>query len=489
MKKHSYTLALALILALALGFLLGRCGSDDGHDDPSASASAPAALQSIEASRLTPSAAPTPTSAPTPDPVTPTPTPTPTPTSTPASTPVPVTGSLVALGISRALDIDYNTSRLSSVYIPDLAAASDYLLSTGSDPSLREDHTVPYEAEVKTERQAVHDAVMAYCDLLSSLPYLEVAQPLTTELGYISMGWNYTGTGAVTKGQGSSFARETPCDVHLRMKVDSRKASFWFADGLQVVDTGDRLTGEKAPIKDLLGARACDSYYYQGGLYRNDGDELLSTPSGKAALLVNGSPCTGDVDFRTESSDKAWAVDKFTISGFHRSDWVELAFPVNTVQAGDVFTTKDFRRYKENRYATTNKAHTWAFAVSGNNGADFVMPMANGDNLFDGVTVRVLQWDETGDTVIYFYGKLLLDGQDYELEGLLAAPKRAAETAAPSGGSGDCSACGGSGRCRNCDGTGVQMNLVPGTSQWIPQNCLYCNHSGRCRDCNGTGKR
>ncbi len=407
-------------------------------------------------------------------------------------------GIQIAGAVSRAsAEPGYDTASRQGVYLPDLAAASGYLLSAEGDPNNREDCYVNYAADFDADRGEIRTAMEEYCALLSSLPYLEVAQPLTTEWGYTSMGWNYTGTGSVVKGRGSSFSTEEPCDVNFYMEEDGWEVHFWIAEGLQVVDTGDRLSmGGNASAEKVYGERACDAYYYDQGVYYNSSDRKLSAASGRAALLVNGQSCTGTVDFHTESNGEAWAVDKFTITGFHRSDWIEIAFPMNRAQTGDIFTAKSFQRYDEYPYSTTNIKDLWAFAVSSANGSDFVMPMANADNLYDGITVRVLRWDKTGDTVLYFYGKLLLDHQSYQVEGLLAAPNRVAGEEQGSGSSSgsvldkeDCSACRGSGRCRACGGTGRVRNPMAGTGKWLEQDCTRCSGTGRCRDCYGTGKR
>lgn len=394
-------------------------------------------------------------------------------------------GTRIAPAVSRAsAEPSYDTASLSGVYLPDLAATSGRLLSAGDDPNDREDNYVTYHAGWDSDTADIQAAVREYCDLLSSLPYLEVAQPLVTQWGYTSMGWRYTGTGSVRTGKGSSFNTKAVCDVNFYMEENGRKVSFWIADGLQVVD---------AEAGQVWGDRACDAYYNNGGTYYNSSDAALSVKSGQCALLVNGASYTGSVDFHTESSDESWAVDKFTVSGFKRSDWVEIAFPMNYAQAGDIYTTKDFQRYSEYPYSTTNMGETWAFAVSSANGSNFVMPMANADNLYDGVTVRVLQWNKSGDTVIYFCGKLLLDGRSYEVEGLLAAPNRVAgkEQNSGSGGLFDdiCRSCNGTGTCPDCGGSGKTTKWLPGTTHtYVEQNCTGCHGTGRCRDCYGDGR-
>ena len=166
---------------------------------------------------------------------------------------------------------------------------------------------------------------------------------------------------------------------------------------------------------------------------------------------------------------------------------------MNYGQTGDFYTAADFRRWTEYPTSTTNKGALWAFAVSANNGNNFVMPMANMENTYEAVNVRVLKWDKTGDTVIYFYAKLSLNGSPYEVEGLLAAPNREEKQQQSTGGAPgeqECWYCGGSGTCPTCGGSGKVSNWMPGTTHtFLEQNCTDCYRDGKCRMCGGSGRR
>ena len=390
----------------------------------------------------------------------------------------------------------FDTSSLSSVIVPELGAASGYRLGSKEDPNVDGVEEYAYNMEDIDFTKATEETVQAtreYFDLLASLPYFEVAEEINKRGSFYSGGLRYTGASpAVKKNTVTTFNGKIPCDVAFWLDTDGHSVIFEYAPGLKVVDTGDRISlGKGYTDPTLTGPRAKEAFCYDNGTYYNAGDRALSVKPGGVSLLVNGVPCTGTVDFRTEDSDKSWAVDKFTVSGFRRSQWIEFAFPMNYGQTGDFYTAADFRRWSEYPYGTTNKGALWAFAVSANNGNDFVMPMANMENPYEAVNVRVVKWDKTGDTVVYFYAKLTLDGSPYEVEGLLAAPNRV-EEARPSGGSGgdgECWYCGGSGTCPTCGGSGKVSNWMPGTEHtFLEQNCTDCYRDGKCRMCGGSGR-
>lgn len=390
----------------------------------------------------------------------------------------------------------FNTSSLSSVIVPELGAASGYRLSSMEDPNVDGIEKYTYnmsDADFAKAEANTLQAVREYFGLIASLPYFEVAEEINQQYSFYSGGLCYTGTSpAVKKNTLTTFNGKVACDVAFWLDSDDHSVTFEFAPGLKMVDTGDRISlGKGYTAPTLTGPRAKEAFCYDDGTYYNAGDKALAVKSGGVSLLVNGAPCTGTVDFHTEASDKSWAVDKFTISGFQRSQWVEFAFPMNYGQTGDFYTAADFRRWTEYPTSTTNKGALWAFAVSANNGNDFVMPMANMENTYEAVNVRVVKWDKTGDTVVYFYAKLSLNGSPYEVEGLLAAPNRIEEEkpSGSSGGEGECWYCGGSGTCPTCGGSGKVRNWMPGTGHtFLEQNCTDCYRDGKCRHCGGSGR-
>jgi hypothetical protein len=403
-------------------------------------------------------------------------------------------GMFTLMAISDSVG-SFNTSSLSSVIVPELGAASGYRLSSKEDPNVDGVEKYIYNMDdtdfVKAEANTLQ-AVKEYFALIAALPYFEVAEEINERSGFYSGGLRYTGTSpAVKKNTITTFNGKVSCDVGFWLDSDEHSVTFEYAPGLKVVDTGDRVSfGKGYAAPTLAGPRSLDAFCFENGSYYNAGDKALSVKPGGVSLLVNGTPCTGTVDFHTDSSDKSWAVDVFTVSGFQRAQWIEFAFPMNYGQTGDFYTVADFRRWSEYPYATTNKGALWAFAVSANNGNDFVMPMANRENLYEAVNVRILKWDKTGDTVIYFYAKLSLNGSPYEVEGLLAAPNRVkSEKPSGSGGEEDCWYCGGSGTCPTCGGSGTVSNWMPGTTHtFLEQNCTDCYRDGKCRYCGGSGR-
>ena len=85
----------------------------------------------------------------------------------------------------------------------------------------------------------------------------------------------------------------------------------------------------------------------------------------------------------------------------------------------DIYDRSELLQYKTSNIVTTTKDDFVVFSVSGNNGADWDQPRPRRNDNFEGVSVRVLQWDPEGDVVLYFYANLYLDNEPYEIEGLL----------------------------------------------------------------------
>ena len=88
---------------------------------------------------------------------------------------------------------------------------------------------------------------------------------------------------------------------------------------------------------------------------------------------------------------------------------------------------------------------------------------------------------------------------DVALEDTGDRPETAYRTVAPKnsgrpGSSGsssedDCSWCRGSGDCRYCGGSGQVYNWLPGTREYVNQNCRKCSSTGKCSWCRGSGKQ
>lgn len=407
------------------------------------------------------------------------------------NTGAPVAGQIAGAIAAPTLDQGYDVSTKAGTWIPDLSAATGGIFY--SDKPLNNDgnNMDSFHSDYPREEGEVVDVLREYCDAIRALPYFEVVEELNLKSGFYRCSFRYTGTGAVKTNALKSFSGDV-CDFDIYLEDGERDIHLYYAQGLQVVDTGLRLTlsAEGSANFQVVGDHLTDAYQYQNGVYRNAGGQL-SVKSGECALLVNGESCKGTVDFVTQYPNESNAADVFTVSAFRRSDWFQFAFPMNYAQAGDVYTVEKFLRQSYWDYGATDKFHQWGFAVSAQNGQDPVMPLDNDQNLFQGCNVRVLQWDKSGDTVVYFAAKLTLNGSPYTVEGLLAAPNRT-EEAQPSGGSGgegECWYCGGSGTCPTCGGSGKVRNWMPGTEHtFLEQNCTDCYRDGRCRHCGGSGR-
>lgn len=403
----------------------------------------------------------------------------------------------VAGQIAPAIDVPtlsggYDTSSRAGVYIPHLGAATGGVFSSDQPVNSDGNNMDTFHNGYPREESEAVEVLREYYDAICALPYFEAVEKLNEKNGFWRCSFRYTGTGAVKKDLLKSFSGDV-CDFDIYLENGGRNIHLQYAKGLQIVDTGLRLSisAEGSANFQVVGSHLTDAYQYQNGVYQNVGGEL-SVKSGECALLVNGEKCKGTVEFITQYPKERNAADKFTVSGFRRSDWIQFAFPMNYVQGGDVYTVEKFVRQDYWPFGATDLSHQWGFAVSAQNGQDPVMPLDNDKNLFAGCNVRVLQWDKTGDTVVYFAAGLTLNGSPYTVEGLLAAPNRTAEEERPSGSSSgekDCWYCGGSGTCPTCGGSGRVSNWMPGTTHtFLDQNCTDCYRDGKCRFCNGTGR-
>lgn len=401
---------------------------------------------------------------------------------------------LLAKGIDTpALSGGYDITSKAGTYIPDLGPATGGVFHSNEPVNQNSDHMESYHNDYPRSYDEAEGVLREYYEAISALPYFEVVEELNLKYSFYRCSFRYTGTGPVKKNSLTSLSGDV-CDLELYWEKRTPTIRVYFAKGLQLVDTGLRLSISEEGDANfrVVGNYLTDGYSVQNGVYQNLSDGKLAVKSRECAMLVNGKSVKAKVDFHTEHPNETWAYDKFSISGFDRTTCMEFAFPMNYAQTGDVYTVNQFVRQDIWPFGATDKGHQWGFAVSADNGNNWVMPLDNGKNVFEGCNVRVLQWDKTGDTVVYFAAKLLLNNQDYEIEGLLAAPNRVNAENQSSGGSGepgDCWYCGGSGVCPTCGGSGKVSNWMPGTTHtYLEQNCTDCYRDGVCRYCNGTGK-
>lgn len=382
----------------------------------------------------------------------------------------------------------YDLESMDSVCVPDLGAATGFRFYSEAAP---DELVIYYRVKDMTTDEAMA-LLDEYFYFLASLPYFEVTEePRLVWSGTRYTGvLTYTGTGGVIPGD-DSFYNGIPYAFDFYYDLDDREFLVQYAKGLKIVDTGLRLSGTDYPTQQVYGPHISDAFYECGGTYYSS-DHALVAQSGECAILLNGEPYLG----RTEDSNIA----RYYVEGYHRSDWIEIFLRENYPMDEDIYTRADLLQYKTNTITTTTTDDFVVLSVSNNNGVDWDQPRPRRNDDFAGTSIRVLQWDPEGDVVLYFYADLYLDGEPYEIEGLLvtnptanAEKKEKAESSSGSGsGSGSdgertCSSCTGSGRCGSCGGDGYRI-------QWMAQEqvdwpCASCATSGRCSSCGGDGKK
>lgn len=383
----------------------------------------------------------------------------------------------------------YDLERMDSVYVPELGAATGFRFYTDFIPANGFPHYSIVKGMTIEEAKALLDE---YFFLLASLPYFEILEEprlVLSDTVYTGV-LIYTGTGRVTQEEDSYYnGKAFAFDFYFDLA--DREIMTQYADGLKIVDTGLRLSGTDYPAQQVYGPHIHDAFYGCGDTYYSS-DHALEAKRGECAIVLNGEPYLGT----TENSGTA----RFFAEGFHRADWVEIYLEPDYPMDEDVYDRSELLQYKTSNIVTTTKDDFVVFSVSSNNGADWDQPRPRQNDNFEGVSVRVLQWDPEGDVVLYFYADLYLDGEPYEIEGLLVTNpaenrQKKENTENSSGGNsgydGDreqtCSACTGSGRCNSCGGSGYRIQWIAQKQERVP--CASCATGGRCSYCGGDGKR
>lgn len=383
----------------------------------------------------------------------------------------------------------YDLESMDSVYVPELGAATGFRFYTDFIPANGFPHYSIVKDMTIEEAKALLDE---YFYLLASLPYFEILEEprlVLSDTVYTGV-LIYTGTGRVTQEEDSYYnGKAFAFDFYFDLA--DREIMTQYADGLKIVDTGLRLSGTDYPSQQVYGPHICDVFYECGGTYYSS-DHALVAQSGECAILLNGEPYLGN----TEDSGTA----RFFVEGYHRADWIEIFLEKNYPVDEDIYDRSELLQYKTSNIVTTTKDDFVVFSVSSNNGADWDQPRPRQNDNFEGVSVRVLQWEPEGDVVLYFYADLYLDNEPYEIEGLLVTNptenEERKEKAENSSGSGSgygsdmeqtCSACTGSGRCNSCGGSGYRTQWIAQKQERVP--CASCATSGKCSSCGGKGKR
>lgn len=329
----------------------------------------------------------------------------------------------------------------------------------------------------------------------------------------------------------------TPCDVYLYH--NKNELLLYYSDVFFIKDFGDRYSGApEDTLQDFTG-RSSGSFVKFMGSYHT-GDEKLSVKAGvrdsykyiknyvsyeafkgEASVIYNGSdPVTGKafllVNDRKDSDSYSVDAAYITLSEFLDStngEELSLVLPVVN-EPGMVYRFTDFfsnhQGYKE------KSCYYYSFTPS--EMKDSVNRTFQRDIVshIESLTVRVIQWDATGeeDCVLYLHSLMYQDGEPIEIECLISGRLNRIEnmekyqeqtsssnssdkswsifddddddsgTYIPDHAKLDCLTCGGDGDCNTCNGYGEwrRYNSVVST-------CNSCNGSGNCRTCGGSGKR
>lgn len=389
-------------------------------------------------------------------------------------------GTLVSAALDRgAYQTSYDTSSPSSAFFPELGAAIGHnLYWKSSSQSSSGGIFRSYAWAKELSREEVLEELGAYVDLLASLPNFEIVEPFSNIKGdYYEGPLRYTGTGRM-EGDLESRIGGTACHVCVLYNSGWNNVDFYYDFNLKPVDTGHRISGAGSlSTQKGTGTRFADAYYKNGDTYYNSSDGKLSAKAGECAILVNGTDrCTGTVTFQF---NKSFTTDELSITGYYRDDEVGISFPQNQPMAGDVYTIEDFQRQSGlGRWRYIDEDRTGIMAT--HNGAR-AYPTASPYTTADAATARVLKWDKSGDTVVYFYLEGATDGEPYQIEGLAVAnwKEAAPSSSSGSGGDKDCLTCRGSGRCTRCGGSGRVTNWMPGTRKYVEQTCTGCGGDGR----------
>lgn len=338
---------------------------------------------------------------------------------------------------------------------------------------------------------------------------------------------------------------EVACDVHLR---GAGKTLYLVYSGVfEIVDCGHRYTGyEGDKVGELVGERAAEAFFKKGKKYCNNGDEELTVTGkvreeydwtinyvtyvaykGESTVIVNGGkPQTGtariEKDWKTSSKAKN-KIDCFQIKvedfdSTRTGEELYVALPLE-IQEGEVLRLTDFlsNHQRDAEETCYEFGYTPDFNYSRINAEYYTKKSGSAE----GCTVRVLQWDSTGekDCVLYISAVYWVDAEQVTLEALIAAPvniganlmKRSEMEEKEESGKGsglsifdnddtsdgpyipehsklNCLTCGGDGDCNTCGGSGVTYSYL-GAGESLDTKCKTCYGSGHCRTCNGSGKR
>lgn len=353
-----------------------------------------------------------------------------------------------------------------------------------------------------------YDAIKAYMDVLCGTGcnlrlvdsyFQEYASSFTTSGGtFCSWLADYTGTGSVTRTTGVPFIDGKRANVGVYASSNRAggdlEIKIYIPDDLTQVDLGLRLSGGNVSTGVGSGTSALAGLYKMpdGSFQTTDG--RLSAQLGQATVLRDGETCSAPTEMVLEESTRElWVRD------FYRSEMLYFSAPKNGVASGDLYTMQDILLTawwgSNNSMATLRSAedfggYRWSLCLGAGHNGSYILPTYLDSNQFENILVRVLHYEEGVEAVYYIYAAF--NTQPRVIEALCAVDLTQAidgtDKPVSGGGSGQCWYCGGSGRCPTCGGSGRVTKWVPGTLEYLDQNCTDCYSPGKCRICGGSGE-
>ena len=297
---------------------------------------------------------------------------------------------------------------------------------------------------------------------------------------------------------GADFEKIVPStykgpNCHLCIYSQSRgEYTFKFTSDLKMKDLGHRMSGNNAAV-NTRGASADAALIRYGDDTFETQDGRFRVKIGEAMIVRGGKTYTGTAKRHLNKSEWLWVGD------YYRNEEIYFCHDAGYMMQGDIFELDDFLTAST---AYTNQTQTKIFN-NGHGGNPFFLTSCDGglygptikeNNKYQSVFVRVMYYEKDVAAVYYVYAKMKDGVEPGDIEALCAVslkPEEKKQTTSTKTGSSvsgwTCGSCGGSGRCRSCGGMGSVSTWVPGTTQYVQQDCNFCM-GGRCSSCGGTGK-
>lgn len=352
-----------------------------------------------------------------------------------------------------------------------------------------------------------YDAIKAYMDVLCGTgcnlrlvdSYFKDYPSSRISTGGTFCSWlaDYTGTGSVTRTTSVPFIDGKQANVGVYASSSRAggdlEIKIYIPDDLTQVDLGLRLSGGNVSTGVGSGTSALAGLYKMpdGSFQTTDG--RLSAQLGQAMVLRDGEACPAPAEMvLRENTRELWVRD------FYRSEMLYFSAPKNGVVSGDLYTMQDILLTawwgSNSSMATLRSAESfggyrWSLCLGAGHNGSYILPTYLDSNQFENILVRVLHYEEGAEAVYYIYAAFTTQPRVVEALCAVDLTQAVDGTSQPvSGGSGQCWYCGGSGRCPTCGGSGRVTKWVPGTLEYLDQNCTDCYSPGKCRICGGSGE-